>query len=93
MPFILTGGSWWDLERRVSGVVVAEECVDSSHLTRSDLTAIATKYHSPLLLQISRWNGLRDFPGGPVVKKLPFNEGDSGSIPGQELRPHMPQGS
>ena len=92
MPFILTGGSWWDLERSVSGVVVAEERVASSRLTRSDLTAVAAKYHS-LLLQTSRRNGLRDFPGGPVVKKLPFNEGDSGSIPGQELRPHMPQGS
>ena len=28
-------------------------------------------------------NGLRDFPGGPVVKNLPCNAGDTGSIPGQ----------
>ena len=25
----------------------------------------------------------RDFPGGPVVKNLPYNAGDTGSIPGQ----------
>ena len=24
----------------------------------------------------------RDFPGGPVVKNLPYNAGDMGSIPG-----------
>ena len=34
----------------------------------------------------------RDFPEGPVVKNLPANTGDMGSIPGPE-RPHMPQGS
>ena len=26
---------------------------------------------------------LRDFPGGPVVKNLPSNAGDAGSIPGR----------
>ena len=26
---------------------------------------------------------LRDFPCGPVVKNLPYNAGDLGSIPGQ----------
>ena len=25
---------------------------------------------------------VRDFPGGPVIKNLPANIGDSGSIPG-----------
>ena len=25
----------------------------------------------------------RDFPGGPVIKNLPHNVGDAGSIPGQ----------
>ena len=25
---------------------------------------------------------LKDFPGGPVVKNLPVNAGDMGSIPG-----------
>ena len=30
-----------------------------------------------------------DFPGGPVVKKLPSNAGDVGSIPGQGTKiPH-----
>ena len=32
---------------------------------------------------------LQDFPGGPVVKNLPSNAGDAGSIPGQETKiPH-----
>ena len=26
---------------------------------------------------------VKEFPGGPVVKNLPSNEGDEGSIPGQ----------
>ena len=29
----------------------------------------------------------RDFPGGPVVKTLPSNAGDTGLIPGEELMP------
>ena len=33
-----------------------------------------------------------DFPGGQVVKTLPANAGDTGSIPTPE-RFHMPQGS
>ena len=32
---------------------------------------------------------LGDFPGGPVVKNLPSNVEDAGSIPGQETKiPH-----
>ena len=31
----------------------------------------------------------RDFPGGPVVKNLPYNAGGTGSIPGQGTKiPH-----
>ena len=30
-----------------------------------------------------------DFPAGPVVKNLPSNAGDTGSIPGSG-GPHMP---
>ena len=31
----------------------------------------------------------RDFPGGPVVKNLPYNAGDDGSMPGQGTKiPH-----
>ena len=31
----------------------------------------------------------QDFPGGPVIKNLPCNEGDVGSIPGQGTKiPH-----
>ena len=33
-----------------------------------------------------------DFPGGAVVKTLPDEAGDKGSIPGLE-RSHMPQGN
>ena len=33
-----------------------------------------------------------DSPGGPVVKTSPSNAGDAGSIPGRELRSHMPWG-
>ena len=33
-----------------------------------------------------------DFPGGPVVKNLPCNAGDKGSIPGPG-RSHMPRGN
>ena len=33
--------------------------------------------------------GLRDFPGGPVVKNLPSNAWDAGSIPSQGTKiPH-----
>ena len=31
-------------------------------------------------------NNNRDFPGGPVVKTLPSNPEDVGSIPGQEAK-------
>jgi len=33
-----------------------------------------------------------DFPGGPVVKNLPANAGDTGSIPGPG-KFHMPWGN
>ena len=33
---------------------------------------------------------LRDFPHGPVIKNLPFNAGDAGSIPGWGIKiPHV----
>ena len=32
-------------------------------------------------------------PGGPVVKNPPSNAGDSGLIPGEEQRCHMPRGN
>ena len=28
----------------------------------------------------------RDFPGGPAVKKIPANAGDTGSIPGYQTK-------
>ena len=33
---------------------------------------------------------VEDFPGGPVVKNLPSNEGSTGWIPGQKLIVHVP---
>ena len=36
------------------------------------------------------WKLARDFPGGPVVKNLPANAEDMGSVPGPE-RSHMLQ--
>ena len=34
--------------------------------------------------------GLADFPGGPVVKNLPSNAEDTGSIPGRGTKiPHV----
>ena len=33
----------------------------------------------------------RSFPGGPVVENLTCNAEDLGSIPGWELKSHMPQ--
>ena len=43
-------------------------------------------------ISLSLESSPQDFPGGPVVKNLPTNSGDSGSIsdPG---RFHMPQGN
>ena len=39
------------------------------------------------MLQVNSKNSLAwDFPGGSVVKTLPFNAGDTGSIPGQEAK-------
>ena len=41
-------------------------------------------YEFPLLKELSR-----DFPGGPVVKNLPSNAGDVGSIPSRGTKiPH-----
>ena len=34
--------------------------------------------------------GRLDFPGSPMVKNLPCNAGDTGSIPGQETK--IPRG-
>ena len=41
-----------------------------------------------IITEILKLNGW-DFPGGPVVKNLPYNAGDTGSIPGQGTKiPH-----
>ena len=33
----------------------------------------------------------RDFPGGPVMKNLPSNAGDTSLVPDWEIRSHMPE--
>ena len=44
-------------------------------------------YHYKFSLKKNFINVLcRDFPGSPVVKNLPCNAGDVGSIPGQETK-------
>ena len=44
----------------------------------------------PLSIDIMPYRSIfRDFPGGTVVKNLPANAGDTGSIPGPG-RSHMP---
>ena len=40
--------------------------------------------------QCQKKTPFEDFPGGPVVKTLPFSEGDIGSFLVRELRSHMP---
>ena len=41
------------------------------------------------LVRLNKNTWLGDFPGGPVVKNLPWNAGDIGSIPGQGTKiPH-----
>ena len=42
-------------------------------------------------MSYNKWRS-RGFPGGPVVKNPPANEGDTGSIPGPG-RSHMLQGT
>ena len=44
------------------------------------------------LTSICRKKVLENFPGGPIVKNLPSNAGDTGSIPGPG-RFHMLQGN
>ena len=44
------------------------------------LLGIRGSFHAPVWSRRSV-NNCRDFPGGPVVKNLPSNAGDTGSIP------------
>ena len=40
------------------------------------------------MLSMRRKKTFGDFPGGPLVKTLPSNAGDAGSIPGQGVKIH-----
>ena len=45
------------------------------------------------MARITFKNLIRDFPGGPVVKSLPSNEGEMGLIPSQGIKiPHATEG-
>ena len=44
------------------------------------------------LISFSNKRGTGNFPGGPVVKNLPTNAGNTGLIPGPR-RFHMPRGN
>ena len=60
---------------------------------RSTLTLMVERQTGTATMENSveflKKTGNRDFPGGPVVKNLPSNAGDAGSIPGQETKiPH-----
>ena len=47
---------------------------------------VKSNQHTYILIKNLR---AQDFPGGPVVKHLPSNAGDAGSIPGQRTKiPH-----
>ena len=49
---------------------------------------VPTKQKSRMEIETLKEKG-RDFPGNPVVKNLPSNAGDAGSIPGRETKiPH-----
>lgn len=43
------------------------------------------------LRQMRIYQAITRLPGGPEAKTRTANEGESGLIPGQETRPHMPR--
>ena len=54
----------------------------SSFIESSLIRQTHTQVHSFHLLQLDYSTGINSFPGGSVVKNLPANAGDAGSIPG-----------
>ena len=58
------------------------------------LSVLRSTKHSPLSSDTMLIESdFRDFPGDPVFKNPPSKTGDTGSIPGQELRSHMSWGN
>jgi len=64
-----------------------------SHIAGEFFTSWATR-EAPNSFKIFKIiiNTVKDFPNGPVVKDIPANAEDTGSIPGQG-RFHMPWGN
>ena len=63
----------------------------ASRIGKEHISIIANELFSETLSVSSEHQDLvsRDFPGGPVVKNLPSNAGDMGSIPGRGIKiPH-----
>ena len=58
----------------------------------SSYSSIYHKKHLPACVNLILKPTLGYFPGGPVVKSLPFNTGGAGSIPGCRAKiPHASQ--
>ena len=63
----------------------------TSLITRGMSTQTTVKYHLTLVRMATIKNSThRDFPGGPGIKNLPANAGDTDAIPGLG-RSHVPQ--
>ena len=83
------------------GLQIQKNVIEESHLNalvpliNRGLLLSPIKYANMSLFYLGEkkceWKmNKRDFPGGPVVKNLPCNAGDTGSTPGLR-RSHMPQ--
>nr|XP_058937601.1 chromatin modification-related protein MEAF6 isoform X5 [Kogia breviceps] len=74
----------------VSALAGVQDQLIEKILEKSQLLPLQILYllHALSLLLVLWLNEHRDFPGGSVVKNLPANAGDTGSIPGRG-RSHM----
>ena len=93
------GGTLPSNEKRIK---ITDTCYNMNepqrHLcgTKEDVQKKKSTYYLVLLIGRARRVKLTkcwDFPGSPVVKNLPFNVGDKGSIPGQGTKIPCTQGN
>ena len=75
-------GEWKGYPFQSSGLENFMDCI-AHGVTKNQTQMSNFHFRSPLV----------DFPGGPVAKNPPAKAGDMGSVPGQELKSHMPQGN